>query len=73
MHEKDSVFLRTLRNFFSYSIITEVLLNELNLQKLNQRHLLMAFLSVRLNDTQLGWSFMDKEVYAIMTAIGRMF
>ena len=53
-------------------IITQVPKEELKLKHSNQNHEPLAFLSGRFNETQLRWSTLEKEAYAILASLERM-
>ena len=53
-------------------IVTQVPHGDLQKPHLEQQHSPLAFLSGRFNDTQLGWSVLEKEAYAVLATLERM-
>lgn len=52
--------------------MTQVPRLDLALAHVDQRYEPLGYLSGRFNATQLGWSTLEKEAYAVMATIGRM-
>ena len=53
-------------------IVTQVCPDDLPKPHMDQDHDPLAFLSGRFNATQLGWSILEKEAYAILATLERM-
>lgn len=53
-------------------ILTQVPTVDLNKPHKEQRHAPLAFLSGRFNSTQLGWSVLEKEAFAVLTTLDRI-
>ena len=54
-------------------IVTQVPYEELKNAHEKQRHEPLAFLSGRFNSVQFGWSILEKEAYAILATLDRMY
>lgn len=53
-------------------IVTQVPVEDISQPNKTQRHSPIAFLSGRFDKTQLGWSVLEKEAYAVMSTLDRM-
>lgn len=53
-------------------IITQVPLSDVSKPHMHQRHSPLSFLSRRLNATQLAWSVLEKEAFAVLNTLDRM-
>ena len=53
-------------------IVTQVPYSDLSQSHSQQRHDALAFLSGKFNSTQLGWSILEKEAFAVLATLKRM-
>lgn len=53
-------------------IVTQIRLEDINSAYKQQRHEPLEFLTGRLNHTQMGWTVIEKEAYAIIDSLERM-
>lgn len=59
-------------DFFWSEIVTQVLLDDLNLPRQDKRQESLAFLSGRFTKQQIRWATLKKEAYAVRATLNRM-
>ena len=71
-HEKRLCFFTDASDVGWSAIVTQVPYEDLRRQQQHQHHQPLAFLSGQFNSTQVRWSTIEKEAFAILSAVKRM-